>query len=106
MEISPTPHQTNTIEFNNSTLENQKIDQIDTPQNPYDSPMPITTDETQHIWSNTAESSAHKRQAPPTTTSSAPSRKFTSSINENADYKLVWNKIQSLKGLNDTEKLI
>jgi len=59
MEISYTPHQTNTIKFN-STPENQKIDQIDIPQPPYDSSMPITTDETQHIWNNTAESLAHK----------------------------------------------
>jgi len=67
---SSSAQQTNAHELN-STPENQKIDQIDIPQPTISSPMLITLDETPPTLNIVTESSAHKRQAPPTTASTA-----------------------------------
>lgn len=69
-ENSPSPQQTNVYELN-STAENQKIDQIDIPQSTISSPMLITSDETLPTRNIVTESSAHKQQAPPTTSLTA-----------------------------------
>jgi len=71
METSSSPHQTNVTEIN-STSENQKFNLIENSQPPNNSPMIITTDENPLNWNNATEFSAYKRQARPTTTSSAP----------------------------------
>ncbi|CAI6350579.1 unnamed protein product [Macrosiphum euphorbiae] len=80
-EISSSPQQTNAYEHN-STPENQKIDQIDISQSTISSQMLITSDETPPTWNIVTETSAHKRQAPPTTSSSAPSSPLHSTSQE------------------------
>jgi len=62
--------------------ENQKIDQIDISQPTISSLMLITSDETPPTWNFVTESSAHKRQAPPTTSSSAPTSPLHSTSQE------------------------
>jgi hypothetical protein len=82
METSFIPHQTYSTEINPTPV-NHKFEQIENSQPPNNSSMLIITDENPPNWNNDTEYSAHKRHAPPITTSSAPtSPLYTTSLGQ------------------------
>lgn len=70
-KISPPLLQVNEAEMN-LILENTQIDPLENTQLPIKSPPGINPNETISNWNNDTEFTTNKRQAPPTTSSSAP----------------------------------